>query len=166
MVIIILFVIIGFFIGFCMEADCLDCFLDLVMVTLLSISMALLFGLIGLCIALSLPADNTSVKHTCEIASLQDGSGVSGSFLVGCGAINNEMNYTFYIKESDSYRLLQVECSDAIVRYCDSLPRVEEYRSEPTKSLINWFAEDLPKSTYVIYVPKGTIKSEYNLDAK
>lgn len=123
---------------------------------------------IGGLIAVALPAKTEQVVTTYELESLQDGSLMSGSFFLGSGVVKDEMKYIFYYEEDGFYKLKQVDYNDAKISYSDGKPRAERYKFEEVVGpFINYFALDyLGEEEYIIYIPKGTIKQDYNLDAK
>lgn len=125
-------------------------------------------GIIGLIVAIALPM-NTYDKHSSlNIATLQDGNSVSGKFFLGSGQIEGKMKYIFYYEENGMYRMMQLNYDVVQIKYSDEKPKVNITQNYPTKAFINNFAIDMDcfDKTYIIEVPKGTIKSNYNLDAQ
>lgn len=95
---------------------------------------------------------------------LQDNSSVNGSFFLGCGTINNEMCYSFYEKvDIDEFKMDMIRYNEATVKIIrdDSKPRIENIHKEWRT---NWGVWD--DYYNVIYVPDGTIKNSFTLDAK
>lgn len=126
-------------------------------------------GLIGLLIALSLPAKTEIVKTTYNLEALQDNNSVNGSFYLGTGQIEGKMKYVFYYENDGYYKLEQADYNEVKVKYSDEKQKVERFNRNYVKdALINHFAIDLINSyqEYIIYVPKGTIKQNYSLDAQ
>jgi hypothetical protein len=140
--------------------DFIDYFLD-----------SILYGLLGFAfgglIAFSLPMSTETKSESYNIESLSDNSSISGNFFIGCGSINGVMKYSFYYSNKDYYKLMQIDCEDAIVKYSEDSPRIIIYEDEPLPKLINLFALDADFNRhYEICVPKGTIKNNYTLDAQ
>lgn len=122
---------------------------------------------IGVAISIALPMDTYINIHSYKIEALQDNNSVNSSFFLGSGIIEGRMKYVFYIEENGEYRLNQIDYKDASIKYSDTV-QLLEYKVCASKALINKFAidRDLGDKYYVIEVPKGTIKNNYNLDAQ
>lgn len=124
-------------------------------------------GGIGILLALALPAETEPRITTYQIEALQDNSSISGQFFLGSGSVNGNMAYTFYYEVNGMYRIEQVNCDRAFIKYTTGEPKVEVHSVKLTDSLINLFAFDcIPQKEYIFYVPKGTIKQGYRLDAQ
>lgn len=126
-------------------------------------------AVIGFLVALALPMDTKQKTDTYNIVSLQDNNSTNGNFFLGIGSFDGKMNYVFYYKENNTYKMKQIEHENAVIKHSND-PKIRRYRPVPTDALINYFALDDYDSEkfmrYVIYVPKGTIKSNYTLNAK
>lgn len=131
---------------------------------------ALFAAFIGLFIAFTLPADMETSVSSQNLETLQDGMGLQGSFFLGSGQIDGKMQYVYYYqKDSVSYKMGQVPYYDVTIRYSDERPRIETHTlsMKPIKTAKrNLFCIDQSSTTYVIYVPKGTIRQNFNLDAQ
>ena len=126
--------------------------------------LGLIFGLIT---SFFLPNDTKPVVTTYQIECLQDNSNVSGSFFIGCGSVNNRMKYTYYYDCGDStYVLEQIDVDDVKIKYTNEKPYVDKIKYKQTDNWINLFSFELRNPTYIIYVPKGSIMNNYNLDTK
>lgn len=127
-----------------------------------------IFGcIIGALVALILPAKEQEIKYTHRLEALQDGNRVSGSFFLGCGTIDGKMQYVYYYESPDGYRMNQIGYDEVVIKYSDENPRIDIYKMEPIKGkFINLFAIDMLTERNVIYVPKGTIKQNFTLDAQ
>ena len=131
-----------------------------------SILGGLIGGLIGVILMLALPMKTEINTYTYKIETFQDNNSVSGSFFLGSGSIDGKMKYVFYYEVNGGFKMAQIDYDDAIIKYSDNVKAIR-YKEEPTDAFINWFAVDIYMSdTYEIFVPKGTIKSNYNLDAQ
>lgn len=129
----------------------------------------LLFGvLLGIIIAILLPTKTETSKITYKIEALQDNNSVSGSFFLGSGNIKGDMKYVFYYEDNGYYKLKQIRCNNASIKYSDETPKVEKYDIVPVKdAFINNFSIYIcTVSKYIIYVPNGSIKQNYTLDAQ
>ncbi len=125
-------------------------------------------GLIGVSIAIILPMDTYQKHSSVMLESLQDNNNVSGNFFLGCGQIEGKMKFVFYYKTKEFYRMAQIDYDLVDIKYSDNKPKVNISTTYPTESFINNFAIDLDcyDKTFIIEVPKGTIKNNYSLDAQ
>lgn len=101
------------------------------------------------------------------IAAINDGSSISGNFFIGIGTIKEE-SYYFYYKKLDcgGYVQEKIRTEDVIIFESDSIiPHIQHYRNEFVNKNWNDWAFPSQCNTYVhIYVPKGSIKQNYNFD--
>lgn len=126
-----------------------------------------LAGIISTIVAFVLPIDTKEEVDEFEIVSLQDNSSTEGSFFLGCGNINGSMKYVFYYKSGESYKMFMVDYYRAEVVLTDKKSYNKQIRTIKSDKLINKFAFGvLPENRYIFYVPSGTIKQNYNLDAR
>jgi len=128
----------------------------------------LLGGSIGLAVALTLPMNTYDKHYSLSIETLQDNNSISGNLFLGCGQIDGKMKYVFYCEENGLYRMMQLDYKKVQIKYTDGRPKVNVTENYPSDAIINKFAIDLDifAKTYIIEVPKGTIKNNYNLDAQ
>ena len=165
MITVLIFIIIGIILAIIIGSingdDVGYIFLNSVFYTIIGMS-------IGLMVAIILPAKTIKMKEVYVIECLQDNSSTQGSFFLGSGLVDEIFKYVFYYKYEDGFQMKLVNYNDAIVKYSDENPRVERYFNKPKENeLINLFAIDSPDySKYYIYVPKGSIKQIYTLDAQ
>ena len=140
-------------------------FEDYILVSILTI---LIGGIIGTAVAFALPAKTEIVKTTYNLEALQDNNSVKGSFFLGSGQIEGKMKYVFYYENEGYYKLEQADYSEVKVKYSDEKPKAERFNRKNVKdAFINNFAIDCNcYQEYIIYVPKGTIKQNYTLDAQ
>jgi hypothetical protein len=123
--------------------------------------------ILSLTLAFMLPADTEIKTYTYKVESLQDNNSISGDFFLGCGQIEGKMKYMFYYEVNGMYKMKQIDYENVSIKYSNTTPKVEQFRREHTDAFINNFAIDFcGDSDYIIHVPKGTIKQNYNLDAR
>jgi len=117
---------------------------------------------------------DTIVEHKTycnDIVSIKGGSGIHGSFFLGCGTIGSDRYYVYYEKQSNgSYKQKRISVDDAaIIEEENCKPRIhwEGMRYLCT----SWFMPKRFASTSgefetekLIYVPKGTIIQTFKLD--
>lgn len=125
-------------------------------------------GVIGTLIAFCLPMHTYDKVFQNNIEALQDGNSIHGSFFLGCGSVNGEMKYFLYINDNGTYQLKEFPSCKVKIRYSEGSPRIITHEVEITKDLMNYFAldDDIGEQTYIIEVPKGTIKNNFTLDAQ
>ena len=105
-----------------------------------------------------------------EIYSLQDNMTPDGVMFLGTGSIQGKTIYSYYRKEGAGYKLGYVSTSNAVVKQLeeDVQPYIEVHQEKckdtPFSGLLYLCAPG--KETYTIYVPNGSIKRDYNLDAR
>ena len=140
-------------------------FEDYILVSILAI---LIGGIIGTSVAFALPAKTEIVKTNYNLEALQDNNSVKGSFFLGSGQIDGKMKYVFYYENEGYYKLEQADYSEVKVKYSDEKPKAERFNRKNVKdAFMNNFAIDCNcYQEYIIYVPKGTIKQNYSLDAQ
>lgn len=125
-------------------------------------------GIIGFLVAWMLPMDTYNKHSSFRIEALQDNNSVNGNFFLGCGQIEGEMKYVFYYEQAEGlYRMMQLDYDLVQIKYSDE-PKINVTENYPSDAFINHFAIDMDAfhKTYIIEVPKGTIKNNYNLDAQ
>lgn len=148
--------------------DGIDCFEDF----LFSLLFGFLWGIIGvgagLIISLVIPADKHIVTYSNEIVTLQDNNALEGTFFLGSGGFGNDMYYSFYYKTEDGGFKSKTLDSDFVTIYYDENPRYEVNVEETTDAFINKFSicASCGGKERKLFVPEGTIKENYNLDAQ
>jgi hypothetical protein len=135
-------------------------------------SIGLVLGcVIGACVSIALPTKKEIVKTTYILESLQDNSSVQGSFFLGIGNNDGTMKYVFYYKTDGFYKMNQIDYNKTKIKYSTDIPKIEQYSTVKVKSaILNYFAYDFfwtrCDKEYIIYIPEGTIKQSYSLDAQ
>lgn len=146
-----------------------DDFIEGVLRFIVSMIFAVVLGFFG---ALIIPSKMIEKESTYTIMNIADGSSVSGNFFIGCGTIDGKMKYTFYYaQDSNTFAMHQVDYRDAVIKYSDSTqtPHVVVYTTvDDTNYFWNKFSYDTDygDKRYVFFVPKGSIRSNYTLDAQ
>lgn len=129
-------------------------------------------AVLGFLIGLAIPSRMIEEKSTFKLMNLQDGSQVSGHFFLGSGIVEGKMNYAFYYAVDDSTSAMsQIPYDVAKIRYTNdsTTAYIVLYCSVNDKNyFLNHFSVDTDygDTRFIIYVPKGTIKTNYNLDAQ
>ena len=139
---------------------------DYLLTGLISLFTGVIGLLVGLVLAIAVPMDTYEDKYSMNIENLNDNSSVEGSFFLGCSQFEGTMKYVFYVEEDGFYMMEQLDYELVKIKYSTGKPRVNVTENYPSDSWINNFAIDLDcfSKTYVIEVPEGTIKNNYNLN--
>ena len=115
-----------------------------------------------------------------QLVCLQDNSQISGNIDKGIfyvhASIGEDETYTFYYKIDNGFKMEKISAKNTIIYEQDDVsPHIIQYATNPRSKLPNemvhnaltcfkYFAEE--EKSYEIYVPRGTIVTEYKLDAK
>ena len=142
---------------------------DYILSTFLTCIILLISIIIGALISYSLPMKTEENVVTYKIVSLQDNNNLKGDYFIGSGRFEGKMKYSFYYESDGGFKLKQIDYKNATIIYSDSI-RIEQFGEKEVVSFINYFAfDDLTDENYMkfkIFVPKGTIKSNFSLDAE
>ena len=106
----------------------------------------------------------STVSH--KIVALKDNKGSKGSFLLGSGYIEDELYYYYFEETNEGLKKKKLIASDCYIKYDDN-PRVIEYTHTGYKKAYHYIygtPEVIHGTYYVIYVPKGSITSEFKID--
>lgn len=162
MIYIILCVIICFIIGF---ID--DGFFDgLILAVIGAFIGCLVWLLLGSAIGVWLPTENRITSSEC-ITSLHESHIVEGDFYLGSGTINGKKQYIYSVHNKDGYQLETIDNDkNVILGYDDKNPRIEVKTRIFTNDAWLWFAVPPVQTKTTIYIPKGTIKEDFNIDLK
>lgn len=132
---------------------------DYILNTLISVILSMPIGLL---IALFVPHENETITTTYEIETIKDNNSVFGSFFIGSGQIEGKMKYVFYYKTDDAFKIKQIDYDKVSIKYSNETPKVEKYIN-CSKSK---FSITFKNERYIVFVPQGTIKQNYTLDAQ
>ncbi len=130
-------------------------------------------GALSFFVALMIPPiTEEKIISSHEIVSLQDNGNISGSFFLGCGSVNGRMNYIYYYEISPgSYAMNMLDYSDVTILFTEGMPKIEKIQDvkvkhhKKNKFAIQGYKGERP-DRYKIYTPKGTILSNFKLDAQ
>lgn len=124
--------------------------------------------ILAVMVAFLLPYKTHEIKSSYQLESLEDGNYTNGAFFLGCGMVNETMRYTFFYNDNGYYKMQQIGINNTKIKYSDK-PRLIVFTT-----LVNYddwynrfvFGFGYASQRYVLCVPKGTIKNNYNLDTK
>lgn len=138
---------------------------------------AILGFMIALCVGAIVYTGTVHVKSPhVKLESLVDGSDVRGAFFLGSGVIDNVSVFTWYEQSKEnSYVQRKADASDSTVHFLPDNNAQPYYvrvdaKYEDGSFFATWGLRLDPGypigSSYDFYVPRGTIKHDYQLDAK
>ena len=130
------------------------------------VSVILMLIVAGLLESINSDFSKPVINKTEQLVTLQDNSS-SGDFFLGSGSLNGKLYYTYYYKINDNeFAGGMLPYDEVSVKYIkdNSEPRIEYYNYEMIGNAKYW-AVSL-KGDVVIFIPDGSIKNAYNLDAK
>lgn len=134
-----------------------------------TISTIFLFSIIGFVTACVIPSNTkTILKETYYLEKLQDYNNINNDndFFLGIGNVNEKKMYSFYYKNGENYKLVQIPTKFSNIRYIKEreIPKVIFKTQVETDHFINHFSIYINKgreNSYTIFVPKGSIKNNY-----
>lgn len=144
-------------------------FEDYLLLLLISGLHGVIGAVVGFLIGWCFPMDYETVKWDREIVSLKDNSSIKGRFYLGSGRVEGSIKYVFYVEnDDDSYSMRMLDYYDAKIRYSESAPNVKTTQTRPIKNQWNNWAIDMDRveTKYLIEVPSGTIKNDFQLDSE
>ena len=135
--------------------------------TVVTIGVMSFVFIISLIIALIIPCKTYMAKHEYKIIALQDNASVEGNFFLGIGSVNGTMKYFMYVDYGDHVKMETLSTSCTKIKYSNK-PYLEiQQRSKVPRAFRNNFALLFnDHEEFTIYVPYGTIKQNFTLDAK
>lgn len=169
-----LIILIVLAIGIAIWTSCEACYgFELGPTLMLSVLYSLVAGIIWFvvgigCIASPVETYPAPESEKVEIYSLADGNLTDGrhSFL-GSGYIDEELQYTFVVKDELGYTVEQVKAKNCYVKYTQEDPYALPLYKKYGAFAKFWLGNDTASTdAYVFYLPEGTIIQEYNIDLK
>lgn len=142
-----------------------DCFMDWAFSVLAGILYAIIPFIIALCL-FGNDYDRCVVekKSSQEIISLKDNMNIRGSAYLFGGHIDEDLYY-FYAKETEQgYITDKVKASRCYINYTNETPRIESYEATGFKTWTTWIYAIPAYHHYSIYVPDGTIVTDYEIN--
>ena len=100
-----------------------------------------------------------------EIQGLKDNQVTNGAFVLGSGVIKGEMKYYYMYRSGEGYLMGSAYADSAVLVEGDSKPRIVIKRSRFKSAF--WrknLGDALEEDKITIYVPKKTIKVNYDVD--
>lgn len=136
-------------------------FIALVMGFLAGAMFAFLTSLI---VSLFAPVEYNVTKVE-TLVSIKDGNSLEGRFYLGSGYIGDTMQYTYITNDNQEMNMKSVDIDEATLIYSNDL-KVETFSPIFKSNVVSiMFGEPvLYYEKYKIYVPEGSIKTEYTID--
>lgn len=147
--------IVGVIIGMLCLLGCIFDFEDYSNLIRVLLIIGLILGLlivIGGVIMLS-ACEMDEVQYS-EIVSLNQGTEINGSFVLGMGTVNEQLHYYMYVKEDQGYRLVSISSGTSPIYIVEDNTVTPHVRKKKEK----WGSQYT-----VIYVPEGTICKEFSV---
>lgn len=130
----------------------------------------------GVIIIVSLIIDHNANKELVitdnkTIYAINDNSSIKGQSFLFSGYVKEELVYRMFVEENGGKKVDEIKSSNAIVYEEDeNLDRhIDTYEYTYTNNFIKWLLGKYTwwdDKTYKIYIPKGSITTEYNIDLK
>lgn len=107
---------------------------------------------------------NIELAESQNIIALKDSQNIYGQFYLMGGYVKDDLYY-YYAEETEfGYKCEKVKASDSFVVYTDGQPKIETYNATSFKHWWTYIYAIPDHTHYIIYVPYGTVKSEYKID--
>lgn len=145
----------------------------------------IVFGLFGALISglvIDAPvamATRSSKNVTYNLAALNDGKDTRGSFFLGSGTIDSVPSFMFYAEDGDdgyflrswdasASRVVETSGTPRVVYHCDDYSTVPRPFRWSTKMILDdgWGWVDCRHASLTFYVPTGSVRQQYTLDAQ
>jgi hypothetical protein len=110
---------------------------------------------------------NTEYKMTNDkpIIALQDNIETNGRFFLGSGTIDEDPVYYYMAEDEFGYKMDTVDTDFAYIQYSKDKPHIETYAPYFTNGFVEFFTGGcISGNRTIIYVPKGSIVENYNVD--
>lgn len=105
-------------------------------------------------------------SYAIGIAAMDDGFASEGSFSLGCGTVEGVSYYFYYQKLSNGgYKQNKIKAALATIFEDNTkVPRIQYYKNEFVDSAWSHWAIPEECEKVSIFVPKGSVKQNYNFD--
>jgi hypothetical protein len=124
---------------------------------------------LAMVLAINVPKEisNTQEVRQYDLVSFNDSGQLDGRFFLGSGTVNESMYYRFYYEKGKGFNYNKIEANSVKNIYYDDDPRIIKYRiTKKPKGLWSLMTFGFYDYYYLIYVPEGSIKRQFNLDLK
>lgn len=105
-----------------------------------------------------------TVAESKKIIALKDNPSMSGSYFLFSGYVDEKLYY-YYAEETElGYRTDKVRASDCYIVYSETEPRIDRIEATGFKKWYTWIYAIPSAHYYTIYVPDGTVATDYEID--
>ena len=142
--------------------DFCDFLLGILLTILVFVIAAFVVGVISDC----MPESTMNIERTAiqPIIALKDGKGMTGRFFLYSGYVKENLYYYYACETEKGYKVEKVSAENSYIVYTEETPRIEKYEAQSFKEPSSWIYA-IPLYKYnVLYVPDGTITTEYNIN--
>lgn len=108
-------------------------------------------------------------ESSIEIAAFEDNITSEGSFYLGSGSVEGVMKYFYMIEREGGLQTESIPSDNTIIYDKDEKlkkPRIDVYEGTYNKMGSVGKMLNITKTKYKVYVPKGSVKTNYNVDLK
>lgn len=105
------------------------------------------------------------VLEEIEICAFQDNFSIGGSFFLGSGYVKNEQRYYFLRKNENGLKMESISVDNTYLNTSDK-PRIEVCKNRFKSEFLRNNFIDPQKRFHKVYIPKGSIKYDFNVDLK
>lgn len=159
LIILLIFVILGIIISYKCEGDLDNIWFGAIVGMLLGlIPSVFIGGIISIQLFGTIPLE---CSYSQNLVALKDNSSISGSFFLGYGDINSEMNYVYAVESEKGITTVTIDQDKykVYIKYTDGQPYVEYW--DAPEDLWRLSAE---YPYYVFYIPNGSVINAYEID--
>lgn len=105
-----------------------------------------------------------TLQSSSQITALKDNQNLYGHSFLGTGSVNSEMRYYYAVDTAQGYTVRDVKVSDSYLLFDDDNPRIESYQARKFKNKLHYIYAYPYGHFYKIYIPNGSLSSEYEVD--
>lgn len=105
----------------------------------------------------------TELGQTTKIESFNNTTSMSGSFFLFGGSVGEDLIYRYVVKDNLGFQIKEVNNKKIKRIVYNNNPRIEEYKIVTDTPIFSGVEVD---NYYIIYVPKNTIKANFNVDLR
>jgi hypothetical protein len=99
------------------------------------------------------------------IYAISNSSQTSGNFFLGCGSVDSKEKYFFIRQYKDGQKMDSIDVKDAWVVFDENVaPSITTVKNEFANKLVGKLILAPNKVEYMIVVPNGTVKYNYNIE--
>lgn len=133
------------------------------------VSLLICFGVMMTCLAFSsIIGENLSTNYTLTssspIVALKDDKITRGHFFLGCGGVDGDLRYYYAEDSSRGYKVKSIDIDNCYILFDDDHPRIERYDVTSFNKKRHYIYAMPYGYYYKLYVPHGSITTEFKVD--